>query len=158
MGRKPSNRKRIDDYTQRAMAAEEAVATISPGVYLPPAIRGKGLNVAYNASDAKVVDIKSNMVKIALEADPIGQLTALANGQPVAFFDVDTEGKLTVSYGTPSLTQRISILKWLGDRVIPRISITKKFTDPDGDKTQDDWSATISMAATRDKDEEDDSS
>ena len=156
MGRKYKAvaRRRIDDYTERALAADVAGLTIAPGVYLPPAIRGKGLNVTYSSAGAEIVDIKKNMVKIAMEADPIGQLTAIANGQPVAFFDVSEDGKLSISYATPSMTQRINILKFLADRVMPRISVTKKFTDPDGAGPADDWTATMENAAIRDEDDD----
>ena len=142
--------KQIDQYTERAMAAAIDKEPIPAGVYLPPAIRGKSVNVAYQIpKDAVAVDIKSNMVKITAEADPIGQLTAIANGQPVVFFDVDSNGKIVKKYETASMTQRIRLLLWLGDRVMPRISVTKKYGDKDAleDGEGDEWAATIENAS-----------
>lgn len=119
-------------------------AEIPPAVYLPPAIRGKQVQVTYKGTRATPVSIQDNMARINMEVDPIGQLSAIANGQPLAFFEVDETGKVTVSYATASMTQRISILHRLADKVLPKISVTKKVDEKDAS-----WTATIENAATR---------
>lgn len=135
----------IDQYTERAMAADIENEPIPPTVYLPPAIRGKKTRVAYQASNATPVDIRQSMARITMEVDPIGQLSAIANGQPVAFFEVNEKGETTVAYATASMTQRISLLRYLGDKVLPKISMTKDLNK----KPDESWSATIENAAER---------
>ena len=129
--------------TERVEDVKTAVldeAGLPPEVYVPPTIRGK-------RSKAVVVqvpvDISEHIVRITNDGDPLGQLIALMNGQPVPSFVVKEDGTLDVVLQTATVAQRISIAKWLGDRIMPKTNLTLR-KDLDND-----WEASLRNAAAR---------
>ena len=111
-------------------------------VYLPPMINGRKTRAV---SMQTPITVSDNVVRIHTEGDPIGQLLALAAGQPVPTYIVDETGQTRTVYETATLAQRISIAKWLGDRAMPKVSVNLR-KDID-----DDWDATLRNAEVRDR-------
>lgn len=116
---------------------------LPPEVYIPPTIRGKKSKAV---SIAAPVAISDHIVRISNDGDPIGQLIALMNGQPVPTFVVKEDGTLDVVLQTATVAQRISIAKWLGDRIMPKTTMNLK-KDLD-----DEWEASLRNAAAREED------
>lgn len=116
---------------------------LPPEVYIPPTIRGKNSKAV---SVAVPVTVSDHIVRITNDGDPIGQLIALMNGQPVPSFVVKEDGTLDVVLQTATISQRISIAKWLGDRVMPKTNVTLK-KDLDHE-----WEASLRNAAARSPD------
>ncbi len=128
--------KRLKAHTTRAMKLEEG--TVPEAVFVPPAIRGKMVTLQY-VTNGRPTDISTHMVRIEQEADPVGMLIAVANGQPIPTFQIDDEGNTLVVYESLTLVDRLSVMKFLADKILPRMSINKKI-DP---KKDDTWEATL---------------
>jgi regulator of extracellular matrix RemA (YlzA/DUF370 family) len=128
--------KRIEDI-QGAIVDKKP---LPPEVYIPPTIRGKKSRAV---SIQVPVELSEHIVRITNDGDPIGQLIALMNGQPVPSFVVTDDGELDVILQTATVAQRISIAKWLGDRIIPKTNLhLKKDLD-------NEWEAISRNAAQR---------
>lgn len=119
--------------------------SIPEAVFVPPAIRGKMVHTQF-VTDGKPIDIKQHVIRIQDEADPVGMLIAIANGQPIPTFTIDADGKTSVKYETLDLKDRITVIKFLSDKVLPRMSVFKKMTGKDPD---DGWTAALTNAAER---------
>ncbi len=134
---------------QQIIIAQDAVdeeTGIPPNVYLPPKINGKLTRaIAIKAP----VTVQDNIVRIIEDCDPLAGLIALANGQPVSTYVVLTDGECKTVFETATLAQRISIMKWLGDRVMPKVNV-KLNKDLD-----DDWEATLRNAGAREDSSQD---
>jgi hypothetical protein len=104
-----SGRLKTANYTERALAK----ATIPSFCYIPRNLRpGVGaLNV--KITNAEIMD---NHKRIA-EADPLGWLIAVMNGQPIPHFKVSTTGDLELTYYIPDPHERRDAAKFLADRV-----------------------------------------
>jgi hypothetical protein len=88
------------------------------------------------------------VARINDETDPVGLLIAIANGQPVPTVTVDAEGNSSVVYETLPLKDRVQVIKFLSDKVLPRMSVFKKMNTeegPDGSA----WGALLSNAAEK---------
>lgn len=114
---------------------------IPPEVHLPPTINDKKTKAV---SVQAPVSVQDNIVRITNDGDPVGQLIALMNGQPVPTYVVQEDGSIQTVYETPTMAQRISIAKWLGDRVMPKVNVNIS------EKRDNDWEATLKNAAVRD--------
>ena len=131
--------------TELAIHAPEGVV-IPEHVYLPPAIRGQNVRVIQDiAVRSDPPSIKDNVVRISENCDPIGLLMAVAMGQPVACFGVDEDGNVTVEFETLPLKERMQTIRFLADKVLPRMSLTKQVDKPDNAA----WEATLDNAAER---------
>jgi len=133
--------KKLKAHTTKAMKLEEG--SVPEAVFVPPAIRGKMVTVQY-VTDGKPTDISTHVLRIEQEADPVGMLIAVANGQPIPTFTIDDQGNTLVSYETLALADRIPVMKFLADKILPRMSINKKI-EPGKDAG---WEATLSNAGT----------
>ena len=132
--------------TELALKAPEGVI-VPEHVFLPPAIRGQDIRVIQDiAVSSAPPSIKDNIVRITEQCDPIGLLMAVAMGQPVACFGVDDQGNVTIEYETLPLKERLQTIRFLADKVIPRMSITKKVDAPVDSAA---WEATLENAASR---------
>ena len=118
--------------------------SIPEAVFLPPAIRGKMPNAIY-VTDGKPVKMSTHIVRIQDETDPVGLLIAIANGQPVPTFTIDKDGNMETKFETLDLKDRIPVIKFLSDKVLPRMSVNKKIDTPDSG-----WEATLENAGERD--------
>jgi len=136
------SKKELKKYTTRAMKLEDG--SIPQAVFVPPAIRGKMVQVQY-VTDGKPVTIEQHVVRIQDEADPVGMLIAVAMGQPIPTFKINDQGEMEVQYETLPLIDRVPVMKFLSDKVLPRMSVNKKI-DKSGDSG---WEATLSNAAER---------
>lgn len=100
-------------------------------------IEADGVHVIQNVSHAKPVSIAQNLVRIQQEADPLGFLLKVANGEPIPeYFVREVEGKLVVQveYTTPTLSQRVQTARYLADKYLPKLSVHAIQTE---DKTID---------------------
>ncbi len=132
--------------SELALNAPEG-APVPSGVWLPPTVRDKPLRVSHDvAITRQAPSITENTIRIHNEADPIGLLIAIANGQPVSTFSVSDEGEVVIAYETLPLKERLKVIFHLADKVLPRMQVTKK----SGDKGKDDtWEATMTNAGNR---------
>jgi hypothetical protein len=137
------SKRNLKKYTTKAMKLEEGA--VPEAVFLPPAIRGKMVHAQY-VTDGKPVDIKQHVIRIQDECDPVGLLIAIANGQPVATFTVDEDGETCAAFETLPLKDRITVIKFLSDKVLPRMSVFKKVDAKKGDAG---WEATLTNAGER---------
>lgn len=121
--------------TERAMAlSEDDLQAIPANVWLPPAIHGRPFQVVSMLEPGRAPSVQENIVRIQENADPIGFLVAVAMGQPVACFEVDEQGKVTVHYETADLQTRIKVNRHLADKVLPRMSLALKKSLPHDDE------------------------
>lgn len=142
-------KKELKKYTTRAMKLEDG--PIPEAVFLPPAIRGNLVKVAYEG-DGKVTSMKDHVVRINYETDPVGMLIALANGQPVPTVKIDRDGNAVTVYETLDLKDRITVIKFLSDKVLPRMSVFKKVEGGDQGPPDEGWGALLTNAAEREGD------
>lgn len=133
------SKRELKKYTTRAMKLEEG--TVPEAVFVPPAIRGKMTQVQY-VTNGKPTDISQHVVRIEQEADPVGMLIAVANGQPIPTFRVTEEGDVEVVFETLPLADRIPVMKFLSDKILPRMSVNKKIEE----KGDSEWEATLTNA------------
>ncbi len=137
------SKRELKRYTTRALKLEDGAVPMA--VFVPPAIRDKMVNVQY-VTDGKPISLDQHIVRIQDETDPVGLLIAIANGQPVPTFTIDAEGKTKIAYETLSLKDRIPVIKFLSDKVLPRMSINKKIEEG----KDAGWEATLTNAEERD--------
>jgi hypothetical protein len=130
-------KKRIDDVKE----AVKDERTVPPEVYLPPTIAGKKTRTAVVQSPISVSD---HIVRIQTDGDPVGQLIAIMNGSMIPSYVVQDDGTVKTVYETATVAQRISIAKWLGDRVMPKVNVSMK------GEMSNDWEANLKNAAVRD--------
>jgi hypothetical protein len=143
----PDGRDTLKRNTELALKAPDEGVIIPQHVFLPPAIRGQDIRVVQDvAVSSAPPSIKDNVIRITEQCDPIGLLMAVAMGQPVACFGVDEDGKVTVNYETLPLKERMQTIRFLADKVLPRMSITKQ-APPSEDNAA--WEATLDNAASR---------
>lgn len=139
-------KKELKKYTTQAMKLEDG--PIPEAVFLPPAIRGRFVKTRYEAAHPKT-DIKQHVARINDETDPVGLLIAIANGQPVPTVTVDADGESTVTWETLPLKDRVQVIKFLSDKVLPRMSVFKKMTPGDDGPDGSAWGALLSNAAEK---------
>ena len=147
-----TGRESIKRNSELAIKAPEG-APVPKHVWLPPSLRDKDIRVVQDvAVTTAPPSVQENIVRITTETDPIGMLMAIANGQPVAAYTVTDEGEVVQTYETLTLAQRLSVIKFLADKVLPKMSMQHTTID---DKRKDDphsWEATVKNAAGRSDD------
>jgi hypothetical protein len=67
-------------------------------------------------------DVDALRLRIHNEADPLGALIAIANGEPLLFRDVDAEGTATIRQEHVSVSARLQVLRDLKDVLVPKVS------------------------------------
>lgn len=133
--------------TELALKTPEG-APVPSEVWLPPALRGRDVRVAHDIAVTRdPPSIKENVARINSETDPIGLLTAIANGQPIATFEIDEAGKVIVRYESLELKDRLKVIFHLADKVLPRMSMSFQKKERKGDEHS--WDATLENAANR---------
>lgn len=117
MGQGHVKRKRLDEYTERAIRATETGALIPPIVYLPRRLRGQKVRLTEDhlryTVDAPTV--AENHVKIA-GADPVGFLIAVMNGQPIPEFRITRDGAIDLFYAVADFPERVKVARYLADK------------------------------------------
>lgn len=132
--------------SELALKAPEGTPVPS-GVWLPPALRSKPLRIAQQVAVTRAPPtVQENVIRINGEADPIGLLIAIANGQPVATFAITEDGEVETAYETLPLKERLKVIFHLADKVLPRMQVTKKLGTEGKD---DEWEATLTNASRR---------
>ena len=120
---------------------------VVPDAYLPPALRDGALRVAVLRGDAKLPTADEELERVKLLCDPIGQIIAAANGQPFVSFHVKGD-EVVAEYHTRTVDQRFALLRWLGERSVPKMSTQRPARRKEGGD-EDGWAATLDNAATR---------
>lgn len=143
----------IRAFTERAMTAADAQRCIPPIVYLPAALRAHRITITEDnlKVDVKPPTVIGNHVRIA-EADPLGFLFALMQGQPIPKFVIipnrkDAGNTIRVEYEVADITLRTEIAKWLGTRVTYRPASPNR---PSGTPRTDEYNALIANASEDD--------
>ena len=137
--------KSLKAYSEQAISAPDG-QPIPTNVWLPPKIRDNNVRVAHDVVlTREPPNVTENMARIQAETDPVGLLIAIANGQPVGTFVVDESGNVSVEYETLPLAARISVIRYLSDKILPRMSVSKKVPAKEGDAGS--WEAVVSNAA-----------
>ena len=140
------SRSQLQANSELALNAPEG-APVPSGVWLPPILRDKPLRVSQDVAVTRAPpSIKENVVRINGEADPIGLLIAIANGQPISTFTVTEDGEILMSHETLPLKDRLKVIFHLADKVLPRMQVTKKMGATPKD---DSWEATFTTAGSR---------
>lgn len=108
-------------FTERAMEAVDAGKWIPPIVYLPAKLRANNLRVTIDNTRLTTdpPSIRENHIRIA-EADPLGFLIAIMNGQPIPRFEIEDDNSITVKYHIPKPGERTSVAFWLAHKVTIR--------------------------------------
>jgi hypothetical protein len=87
------SKKELKRYTTRALKLEQG--SVPEAVFVPPAMRGRLVQTQY-VTDGKPTKLETHIVRIQDEADPVGLLIALANGQPVPTVKISEDGTQSV--------------------------------------------------------------
>lgn len=133
--------------TELALKAPEG-APVPQAVWLPPSVRGNPPRVVQNiAINKDAPSVHDNIIRITENSDPIGMLMAIANGQPVATFSINEDGEVVAAYETLTLKERLGVIRFLADKVLPKMSMVITSPQKPGDK--DAWAATVENAAGR---------
>jgi hypothetical protein len=129
-------------FTERAMEATDINKLIPPIVYLPRRLRlnPERLTVDNVRLTVAAPTVQENHIRIA-DADPLGFLIAMMNGQPIPEFRITKDGAIEVHYYISSPQERTSIAQWLGGRVTLSARETK--AQPAGTANPDDWDAIV---------------
>jgi hypothetical protein len=139
--------KSLKAYTEQAIRAPDG-QPIPTNVWLPPKIRGHLARVSHDVVITREPpNVAENMARIQAETDPVGLLIAIANGQPVGTFVVSENGDVSVEYETLTLAQRLSVIRYLSDKILPRMSVSKKMPAKEGDGGS--WEAVVTNAGGR---------
>lgn len=143
-----ASRETLKKNTELAITAPEG-AVVPKHVWLPPALRDKQIRVIQDvAVTTAPPSISDNVIRISAEADPIGMLIAVANGQPIASYEVTESGEVVQKYETLTLIQRLQVMKYLADKVIPKMSMVHTvMEDKRKDPDPHSWDATVKKAA-----------
>ena len=107
-----TGRLKTKNYTERALAG----ATIPSFCYVPRNLRPGTGKMNISITNAEIID---NHKRIA-EADPLGWIIAVMNGQPIPHFVIDkTSGQdeLKLTYYLPQIAERKEAAQWLASRV-----------------------------------------
>lgn len=92
------------------------------------------LKVRKNGKRAKQMDVVratalpevgDQVVRIINECDPIGFLSDIVNGKAIQCHVVNEEGTIHTFYETPGLNKRIEVAKFLAERYLPKVAVTK---------------------------------
>lgn len=134
--------------SELAISAPEGTP-VPQDVWLPPTVRGKSTRVMHDiAVTRSPPTVSENMIRINEEADPIGLLIAISNGQPISTFQIDDKGETILHWETLPLKDRLKVIYHLADKILPRMSRQPQKTAPaKGDP--DSWNATLENAAER---------
>lgn len=92
------------------------------------------LKVRKNGKQAKQMDVVryteppqvgDEVVRIINECDPIGFLADVVNGKAIQCHVVDEDGTVHTFYETPDLKKRVEVAKFLAERYMPKVAVTK---------------------------------
>ncbi len=110
-------------------------------------------------SAGNVTHIRDNLVRIEQEADPLGFLIAVQRGDLIPVHTVDADGDLITTYQQAGLADRITTAKFLVNKLLPNLSVTKHLVDSPkeddqngptiGRPGQPSFAALVSAAASR---------
>lgn len=127
----PRNRRdTLKKFTDRAVRATDLGQLIPPIVYLPQKLRAHGLRLTVDNLRLTVTPptVAENHIRIA-EADPLGFLIAIMNGQPIPSFQIQKEGSVRVIYEVAEVPFRTEIAKFLAGKVTLRTTLENKGGD-----------------------------
>lgn len=141
----------LEAFTERAKLAVDLQEGIPPIVYLPAKLRAHGMRLTVDHLRVTVdpPTVAENHVRIA-QADPLGFLVAIMNGQPIPKFSLRGQGDKTeviVEYEVPDLATRLNVATWLGTRVTFRPYNGRKPISGQREAHQKEYDAMIAQVA-----------
>lgn len=130
--RSTRRRSSLKAYTEKALEASELL--IPSIVYMPRAFRPQKAMICADGLRIKIshADIMDNHQRIA-DADPLGFLIAIMQGQPLPEFNIDEKQNVTVSYIIPSIDDRKQCAAFLATRVTFKTPTAYQGGKPKGD-------------------------
>ena len=115
-------------------------------------------NVVRVHEASSVSRISDQLVRIEQEADPLGFLIAVQRGDLIPVHVVTDEGEVHTTYQQASVNDRITIAKFMVNKILPSLSVTKHLVQNDeppegtgqpGAPGQPSFAAMVSAAASR---------
>lgn len=108
-------------------------------------------------SPTRVLSVHDTLVRIQQEADPIGFLISVQRGDLIPVHYVNEDNEVVTTYEGASLAERVQIAKFLTNRVLPSLTVTKHMMEtPSGDTDgkigtpgQPSFAAMVAAAASR---------
>jgi hypothetical protein len=88
---------------------------------------------------APTVSVRDNLLRIQEEADPLGFLIAVQQGDLIPVTYVSDDGHVVTEYHQAGLDQRIGVAKFLAAKVLPTLSVTKHVMAPPADPSTDEY-------------------
>ncbi len=82
-------------------------------------------NIQKVARSAVVPEVAGEIARIVADCDPIGFLSDIVNGKPIQGHFIDKEGVVHEYHETATLSQRISVARYLGDKYMPKVAVYK---------------------------------
>lgn len=76
-----------------------------------------------------VLDVKSNMMRIQHNADPIGFMMEVMLGGMLPVHYIDDDGNVVTTYQQATIQQRLDISRFLANKVLPSMSLSKVIVD-----------------------------
>lgn len=157
----PSITSRTEQALREAKAYEKNTGDLVPleqivpdYVYVPPTVRDNAPTIRRdNMPTIRPPTVEESVIRIHENVDPLGQLIAMANGQPILTFKITKDGDIEPQYEVLPLAQRMQLLKYLDGRITPRMSmqwIKHRHEHVNGPEDIDDgWTAKVEQAAIR---------
>lgn len=124
-----------------------SIELIPPMVYVPLKMRKKGVRVAGRRLTTKKPTVQENIQRI-VEADPVGFLIAVMQGQPLPVFRVtgcDNAFEVAVDFETPNYEARLNAAQFLASRATIEAPPTQKAPSKQHERTE--WEAMIKTAS-----------
>ncbi len=110
--------------------------------------------VTQHIRHAVVPDVVGEIARVVADCDPMGFLADVVNGKAIESHTVSInpeteEPVIETLYTTPTLSQRISVARYLGNKYMPNVSVTKVIADPppDPDKPKSHYEQIMDNAA-----------
>lgn len=138
------NRDKLTAFTERAIRATDLREQINPIVYLPSRLRAHQQRLTIDQIRVTVdpPTVAENMIRIK-EADPLGFLIALVNGQPIPTFTITAEGSIMVKYEVANLHTRERIAMWMANKVTIKQNEAEPRTRMANQPQPDEWDAIV---------------
>lgn len=106
-------------------SAMEGSVVIAPVVSLKVRKNGKRAKQVATIRHTEPPSVSGEVVRIVNECDPVGFLSDVVNGKAIECHVVDEEGQVQTFYETPNLAKRVEVAKFLAERYMPKVAVTK---------------------------------
>lgn len=101
-----------------------------------------------NGKPVRVVGVRENVIKIQMY-DPIEFLGRVMAGEPIPTTYIDEEGQVSKSFEIASLKERVSIAKFMANKIMPSMHVIKDLRDGDDSPGKTGFDALVDEALKR---------